>query len=573
MARQARPPRAKIRAAGAPCPECEADGLNHDEVRKQCLESLYWTTRILCEFHDLSPLLHKQICKWYQMGYEEYLDHLFMWPRDHLKTSVITIGGCVWEIIKNPEVRIAIAMVSSSAAKDKLSVLRRIMTHPNGRFAHFFPERVPTKDCRVTTDKIEVPRTGNYGEATVTAWGVDSEIVSGHYDIFKLDDPIGDKDSGSEVRINAARSYLRALPGLQDNHDTARTDIIGTSWPGGFYEELIRDPLYRKLILGAEVDDRYYRFLDEVGYEGPRKPMTRKVVYLGEPRELPVPIWEKGENKHSKKGFTEKSLAKMSDKMRGTYSHQMLNVFIDKGEVRFLEQDLLDQACSYDYSRDAVIVGTSDGEGVAYPKSGMLRVLTIDPSSGEGRDASAVTVSGFIRTPGYGFFLEAWDGKVLTNELLDKVFTMAERWKVDIISPEAGSYQKVLKHLLRDEMVKRRKHYRIIPSEPANRGKPQRIDAFQPWVANHQVFFNLHDPGIMRLIQELCSIRIVNYKLITRMLPGSSPNLVDSACYHADFWKREPQDIYNDELPYEEEVDEPRFKHKIAVRYGLTCST
>lgn len=521
----------------------------------------------MCGFDDMSPLLHKQLCEWYQMGYDDNLNNLIMIPRTHLKTTIFTVGESAWQVIRNHEIRIAISMVNSTAAKKKLRLLRHIFTNTNGRMAHFFPECMAIK---ATETEIEVPRNGNYGEATITAWGIGAEIVSGHYDIFKLDDPIGNEDEDSKVKISAAKSYLDVLPGLYENPDFARVDIIGTAWPGGFYEKLIESPLYRKLILGAEVDDRYYRFLDEIGYTGDRKPVMTTVKIDGKEQDLPTPIWERGEVKGSKKGFTPQTLLRLRKHMDTKYSHQYLNLFINAGDIRFREEDIME--CRLDRQHDAVLIGPQD-HAVAYPARGLMRVLTVDPSTGEGNDESAIVVSGYVRNPGYGFIMDAWSGKVLTNDLIDQILVMAERWKVDIIAPEETSYQKILKHAIRDVMIRRRKHYRIIPAKPGHRGKPQRIDGFQPWVAGHQVFFNLDNAGVKKLVEEMFAIRIIDGKLIRQSLPGSSPNLVDALCYHGDFWLREPEEMFDDEIDFEQEVDEPRRKRKIAARYGLACAT
>jgi hypothetical protein len=151
---------------------------------------------------------------------------------------------------------------------------------------------------------------------------------------------------------------------------------------------------------------------------------------------------------------------------------------------------------------------------------------------------------------------------VLPNILIDKIITTAQMWKPHVVAPEDVSFQKTLKHFLKQEMQQRGIHFRIKPVAPGRVGKGRRImDALQPFVANQQ----MHVLRSMdsTLVSELVALQVVGGKVI-----GRSPNLADSLAYHSEFWRG--QEVL---MAAEDDDDIKLWVPESGPAYGLQCST
>ena len=88
------------------CPKC---GPHHETWREAFKKSLFLTAKILCGFNkshyeaEPSEEFHLPMCEWIENNIRDGNRRLLvMVPRDHLKTSVITIGSTIWMLINNP---------------------------------------------------------------------------------------------------------------------------------------------------------------------------------------------------------------------------------------------------------------------------------------------------------------------------------------------------------------------------------------------------------------------------------------------------------------------------------------
>lgn len=126
---------------------------------------------------------------------------LDLWSREHFKSTILTYGLVVQEIISSPEERICIFSHTRGIAK---AFLRRIKLtfESNDLLKLLFPD-VLYSDPKSQSPKwseddgIIVRRKGVYNEATLEAWGlVDGMPTSRHYTIRVYDDVVT-KDSVS----------------------------------------------------------------------------------------------------------------------------------------------------------------------------------------------------------------------------------------------------------------------------------------------------------------------------------------------------------------------------------------
>jgi len=143
-----------------------------------------------------------------------YLD---LWAREHYKSTIITFGLTIQDILRDPEITIGIFSHTKPIAK---SFLRQIKNEleTNERLKYLFSEifysdpksQAPTW----SEDKgITVIRKGNPNAATVEAWGlVDGQPTSKHYQLCVYDDVVTEKSvSTPEMIQKVTNSWALSL--------------------------------------------------------------------------------------------------------------------------------------------------------------------------------------------------------------------------------------------------------------------------------------------------------------------------------------------------------------------------
>ena len=124
-----------------------------------------------------------------------YLD---LWAREHYKSTIITFGKTIQDIINDPEILIAIFSLTRPIAKGFLFQIKTEL-EDNQSLIELYPDvfyEDPKKNSRRWSldDGIVVKRKGNAKESTVEAWGlVDAMPTSRHYQIRVYDDIIDEK--------------------------------------------------------------------------------------------------------------------------------------------------------------------------------------------------------------------------------------------------------------------------------------------------------------------------------------------------------------------------------------------
>lgn len=145
---------------------------------------------------------------------------LILLPRDHQKSSMAAYRA-VWEITKNPAIRILYISATSKLAKQQLKLIKDILTCKNYNF--FFPEMVHDDDMKRekwTETEISVDHPTRKKEyvrdPTVFTAGLTTTITGLHCDIIIQDDVvIEDNAYNAEGREKARTqaSYLSSIAG------------------------------------------------------------------------------------------------------------------------------------------------------------------------------------------------------------------------------------------------------------------------------------------------------------------------------------------------------------------------
>ena len=154
-----------------------------------------------------------------------------LWAREHGKSTIITKGLTLWEIINDPEITIGILSYDRNLAK---SFLRGIKTEIElnmllkATFSDIFytnPQREAVKWSE--DDGIIVKRKQVLPEATVEAWGlVDGMPTGKHFKILVYDDIVTDKTVNTPEQIEKTKAAFRMSTNIGRRGGKQR--VIGT---------------------------------------------------------------------------------------------------------------------------------------------------------------------------------------------------------------------------------------------------------------------------------------------------------------------------------------------------------
>ena len=125
-------------------------------------------------------------------------------PRDHGKTSQI-VARTLWELGRDPDLRIKIACASDGRAKERLfEVMQNLMYNP--RVLEVFPHLKPAESGEWSKHKIIVDRKARYRDASVEALGITATATGGRCDLLIADDVV---DRRNALSFPALREQIK----------------------------------------------------------------------------------------------------------------------------------------------------------------------------------------------------------------------------------------------------------------------------------------------------------------------------------------------------------------------------
>lgn len=177
------------------------------------------------------------------------------------KSTVGTIARTIFEILKNPDIRI---LITSNTQIQAEIFLREIKNHfgANDKLKAIFGDWVgPKWDAR---EIIVKQRTKQHKESTVTCIGVGGPTASRHYDLIIADDLVDEENSRTELQRERLQIwYYKSLtPTLVAS---GRLLILGTRWhPRDLYGTVMKNTVgVRTLIIPAIKQDGSSAWPDE----------------------------------------------------------------------------------------------------------------------------------------------------------------------------------------------------------------------------------------------------------------------------------------------------------------------
>ena len=409
------------------------------EMRHYAQTSLYFLNKAIIGFSDFSPNLHKQLCAHVQD--EEYLRKLILIPRNHFKSSAVTIGYSIFCLCNNPDERILLSNATSTNAQHFLRRIKAVFER-NAAFRWLFPELIPPDFRKTKWNETEmlIKRTKDFPESSVEAIGLGGVVTSRHYTIHIKDDLIDEKT-------------LLTAENLEKIIDWHR-----------YSESLLQSPVHSKEIV---IGTRYHEG-DVYGFIIENEPSYH--VYQRSALENGEPIFPEK--------FTKEALENIRRKQGSSiFSCQYMNQPYGASEMVFKTFELFSEI-----------------------PQGLTYFLTTDfaAKAEKHNDDSVFVVSGFDAS-GKEWVVDVRLGKFGPDKIEEIFLELWRRWRFTNVRLEEVAFQNVHNFYLRKLFDKHGIAAAMIPMKRAQETKTSRILRLQPRFDNRMIAFNMLLPDLDKL--------------------------------------------------------------------------
>lgn len=207
-----------------------------EQLRLKCRKSLYFLSKAVLGFRDLTATFHRQIA--YTLQDPTIKRKLLEVPRGHLKTTLATRAFPIWRLIQKPDPprfwgpdeRILLVMSAGPVASVQIQEIEHIF-ESNQLFRWLFTELIPD-DFQKTIWNTEAMRIrGTHtSEPSISVGGVGTKVTGMHYTGINEDDLVDETISESALEIARRVSWHQyAFPLLEvPGRDWINT--IGNRW-------------------------------------------------------------------------------------------------------------------------------------------------------------------------------------------------------------------------------------------------------------------------------------------------------------------------------------------------------
>lgn len=220
-----------------------------------CQRDLFYLLTVACKRRDVDREWLYARCREVEKDTDGFLD---IWPRDHYKSTIITFGKTIQDILCDPEITVGIFSHTRPNAKAFLEQIKREL-ESNEYLKALFPgvlyQKPQTESPKWSLDGgIVVKRKTNPRESTVEAWGlVDGQPTSRHFSHQVYDDVVTLESVSTPDQISKTTRAWELSLNLGSGERTKRRHI-GTRYH-------INDT-YRELITRGSVILRHHKATD-----------------------------------------------------------------------------------------------------------------------------------------------------------------------------------------------------------------------------------------------------------------------------------------------------------------------
>ena len=400
-------------------------------IRNLAQRDLFFLLTVVCNRSDINQDWLYDRCREVEVNSNGYLD---LWAREHGKSSIITFGLSIKDILNNPNVTIGIFSHTRPIAKAFLSQIKTEFQNNKflkGLFPEIFYEKPQSEADKWSLDRgIVVKRTTNAKESTVEAWGlVDGQPISKHFDILVYDDVVTKQSVSTPEQIKKTTVAWELSLSLGTVNGVTR--MIGTRYH--------TNDTYRTVMNRGSAIKRIY-------------PATKNGKMDGDP----VLMTQKKLNE------------KMRDMGSYTYSCQMLQNPLEDNAMGFKKEWL------------------KFYKKIANMKS-LNRYILVDPANKKKKssDFTVILVIGLGSDNNY-YLLDGIRDRLNLTEKTNKLFQMHRKWKPLKVAYEKYGMQSDIEHI---QYIQEQETYRFEIQEVGGvESKVDRIRKLVPIFQNNRMY-------------------------------------------------------------------------------------
>lgn len=320
-----------------------------EEIKQAAENDLLFFIRLIAPEQVLGAC-HEEVIRWWTR--EEAKSHqLLLFPRDHQKSRLIAYR-VVWELTKDPTLRVLYISSTANLAEKQLSFMKSIFT--SDIYRRYWPQHVHadvSKRSRWTTSEIALDhpqrRIEKVRDPSIFTAGLTTTITGMHCDIAVMDDVVVHENATNNEGREKVKSQYSLLSSIEGAN--AREWVVGTRYhPADLYNDLM-----------SMSQDIYDENGDLTGTEPIYEIYEKAVEDRGDGTgEF---LWPRQQRKDGKWfGFDQKILAKKRGQYldRGQFRAQYYNdpsdpdnVPVTKDKFQYYERKFLRQENGYWYFR------------------------------------------------------------------------------------------------------------------------------------------------------------------------------------------------------------------------------
>lgn len=448
--------------------------------------NLYFFAKGILGYKDMTERCHGPLAAFADNHPAQF--KMMLIPRDHFKTSLITIAGGLQRVVKNPESRQLLANESSTNAERFLRAIRQ-HAESNKIFRGLYSEVIPkdTRKVRWNDSELDFVRQGTYPEPTIDSIGMTGASTSRHYSHITVDDPISEEAVKSEKVMQDTITRLSGFMPLLSKPLEDTMWIVGTRWAlwdcyawfiekfgdkmGKYFRSVI-DPEDGQLIFPELISPELLAMKREVLGE-----YRFSCLYMNNPRNVDVQDFN------------------IEDLRFYQWSADGAKITLFGPQMSIIRQVAIDQLSIF---------------------------VTVDLAPAEVTDSDRNAVCTVGITPwNEVIVLDMFAKRCTPLEVIEHLFSLRARFGHYQLGIEDVAYQKAFKYFLKAEAERRGAYFNVKPLKAMGK-KEVRIRGLQPVLATHRLYI---DPKMHILRNEMADFPL-----------GKHDDTVDALAMQLQLW-------------------------------------
>ncbi len=457
------------------------------KLAQEIVSSLFYFDKEILGYSKMEEDVHMPMCEFMDERYlpdgqEEYKPFkMLLLPRGGFKSSAVTIGYAIQQIILDPNIRILIANENFNNSKRFASEIRGHF-EGNELLKQSYGNFVGKKDWREDYFTVS-KRTKNLKEPTISCAGIDVVKVGMHYDMIIGDDLVSQNNITTKEQMDKVIDFYKLALSLLE--PGGKFCLIGTRWHF--------NDLYNHII---ENEGHKFNFLTQGAY--------KKDGSLWFPQRLT------------------KAFLDDQKKSQGSYifNCQYNNSPIDDESAVFKKSWIH----YFNIHQRLLVPDTNAPEDSTYRLEDCNTYMTVDPAISQKKhaDYTAMVVTA-VDPEQRKFVVHAKRYRIQPKKMIDEMFELWKRYDCVQVGLEVSVFQILLKDYLMNEMRIRKEYLPIVELRPvAGKKSPTRIRSLQPEFENGMVFIK---PEMVDLEDELLRFPVAPFD-----------DLSDALAYQTGMW-------------------------------------